>query len=432
MFKDAASHWVFESAVFLPFYKDLKQIYPNLIVYIDGFKTYKRLFCEYFNVPYTSTFVSGATVIIPEQITSLVDNANVEKYKLLLDSFWEEFERLRNRPIDNPLLIMPRQKLENYKNNDREIAMDAFINCVELCRKTHAILNTDTITMLEDQANIVAKSSTIVLCAGAALHINSLFAKGKTIYVVGEPDMMAQSNKFVKAKLLLEKAMECNTIVFGNQQTVMNALIPKIVLFGDSHARFSFEGLDLPHVNLNQSSHTMHRVSRDKALPNFNKNLDTNNAIFLFAFGEIDARCQIYKQLEVGRSLEEIISKLTTDYIDAILQNIQISKKIIITAIIPPTRRHDYESRHGPITHEFPFLGTDEERVKYTGLVNKELKQICEKHKLFYLDPYEYYRREDGTLKYEYSDNCVHVGPAHAGHVISQLKELLFKEKLLL
>jgi len=68
-----------------------------------------------------------------------------------------------------------------------------------------------------------------------------------------------------------------------------------------------------------------------------------------------------------------------------------------------------YEKVHGPITHEFPFIGDDNERVKYTRLMNILLKQQCEINNFVFLDVYDYYSEEDGTLNYELSDKCVHI-----------------------
>ena len=45
--------------------------------------------------------------------------------------------------------------------------------------------------------------------------------------------------------------------------------------------------------------------------------------------------------------------------------------KIIIVGVIPQTKQSDYEILNGPILHEFPFVGRDEDRVRYTNKVNK-------------------------------------------------------------
>ena len=42
--------------------------------------------------------------------------------------------------------------------------------------------------------------------------------------------------------------------------------------------------------------------------------------------------------------------------------------------------------------------------------VNKHIEENCINHNFIYFNPFVFYTREDGTLKYELSDNCVHLG----------------------
>jgi hypothetical protein len=77
--------------------------------------------------------------------------------------------------------------------------------------------------------------------------------------------------------------------------------------------------------------------------------------------------------------------------------------------VIPPINQTEFESLNGPITHEFPFVGSDEDRVRYTLKINRFLEQKCIENDYLYFNPYDYYTRTDGTLKYEYSDKNVHL-----------------------
>lgn len=83
--------------------------------------------------------------------------------------------------------------------------------------------------------------------------------------------------------------------------------------------------------------------------------------------------------------------------------------KIIIVGVIPPTQQNDYEILFGPILHEFPFMGSDEDRVRYTFKVNKLLEELSNKNNFIYFNPYNYYTRDNGTFKFEFSDNNVHL-----------------------
>ena len=73
------------------------------------------------------------------------------------------------------------------------------------------------------------------------------------------------------------------------------------------------------------------------------------------------------------------------------------------------TKQSDYESLNGPITHEYPFVGTDEERVRYTSKMNKLLEEKSIENGYIYFNPYSYYTRLDGTLKFDFSDSTVHL-----------------------
>lgn len=173
------------------------------------------------------------------------------------------------------------------------------------------------------------------------------------------------------------------------------------IIIGDSHADFCTRKLDKKNVIVNSvPSITMHRIGRDKVLF-LNPILINKNNNYIFFFGEIDCRCHIYKQLKLNRSLEEICDTLTTNYINSIKLNIPKYKKIIISCIVPPVNILNYKILHGEFEENFPVpvLGTDEERIQYTKLMNKMLKEKAFKEKFLFLDFYDKYIEEDGTLK---------------------------------
>jgi hypothetical protein len=184
-----------------------------------------------------------------------------------------------------------------------------------------------------------------------------------------------------------------------------------IYIYGDSHANACFRNLQLDNINCYESSITMHRIGRDNVIIHFNHDdvLYKNN-IIVVVYGEVDCRCHIHKQIIKGRNEDDIIHDLVTSYIRTIKNNVDNTSKVIIVGVIPPTKRHDFEILHGPITHHLPFMGTDEERVRYTNKVNTLLENLSTIHNFIYFNPYSYYTRSDGTLNYELSDLNVHIG----------------------
>lgn len=132
--------------------------------------------------------------------------------------------------------------------------------------------------------------------------------------------------------------------------------------------------------------------------------------VVVLSYGEVDCRCHIQKQINTGRNEDDVINELVDTYFQTIRNNIPETRKIIIVGVIPPTKQYDFEKLHGPILHQFPFVGTDQDRVRYTWKVNKRLKEHSIAHNYIYFNPYAFYTRDDGTLKYELSDKNVHLG----------------------
>ena len=182
-----------------------------------------------------------------------------------------------------------------------------------------------------------------------------------------------------------------------------------IYIYGDSHACFSFYNLKLEHNNFNCPSITLFRIGRDNIIINFNKNTINENDVIVLSYGEVDCRCHIQRQINAGRNEDDVIHELVDKYFLTIQNNIVKKCKIIIVGVIPPTKQYDYEKFHGPILHEFPFVGSDDDRARYTNKVNQKLEEYSKINNCIYFNPYDYYTRKDGTLKHELSDTIVHL-----------------------
>ena len=183
-----------------------------------------------------------------------------------------------------------------------------------------------------------------------------------------------------------------------------------LYLYGDSHVRFSFKQLPIPHKNYHEPSITMFRIGRDNTIINFNSDEHNSNSIICIVYGEVDCRCHIQRQVDLGKEEDIVITELVERYFITLQNNIRANKRVIIVGVIPPMRRRAYEDIHGPILHEFPFVGTDDARVRYTRKINAMICQLCRQYGYIYFNPYERYENEDGTLQYEYSDQACHLG----------------------
>ena len=189
---DAFAHWIYESAIYLPAYSTLKEMYPSLKLVLSAKKDFKRLFCNYLKIPESDilyTIPEGPNeCLFPSPISSL-------SYKeppppVLHDTYYERFFKLfedcptvPKEPVD--YLIMPRQSKENYTGNERTIEFEAIYNYFKLHpTKSHRILHTDSITDLVDQINELRSAKVIICTDGSALLVNGMFVKNKTILPV--------------------------------------------------------------------------------------------------------------------------------------------------------------------------------------------------------------------------------------------------------
>lgn len=213
------------------------------------------------------------------------------------------------------------------------------------------------------------------------------------------------------------KCIRTNPVDFNY---INGTLIPgNINIYGDSHAMLGFNNFRTVHRNLFEYAITMHRIGRDNQIYNFHPSHNNSNTVFCLIYGEVDVRCHIGKQVELGRLEEDICLDLVKAYFKTIESNIRQYKAIIVTGISPPVDPKDHTHRD-----HVPFIGTNEERVRYTRRMNDLIKEYCSKYRYIYFNPYDFYTREDGCLKYELSDGCLHIGDNR--HFLGQFNALLY------
>ena len=140
-------------------------------------------------------------------------------------------------------------------------------------------------------------------------------------------------------------------------------------------------------------------------ISNFNiKNGDT----ICFCLGEIDCRCHIHKHITNTVSYKDIINNIIDDYFEAIelnVSNLSVKlKNVCVYNVVPPIEKYNTIEND-----EYPYLGTDEERKKYTLYFNSKLKEKCNEKNYIFFDIYNHYTDENGFLKKDLSDNCVHI-----------------------
>ena len=150
-----------------------------------------------------------------------------------------------------------------------------------------------------------------------------------------------------------------------------------------------------------------------------------NDDVVVFCFGEIDCRCHIHRQVDLGRDANQVIRELVDAYIDVITANARRRPKlhIIVCGVVPPRDFESFTRVHGIITHAFPFVGTDEQRVQYTRSMNARLRETSDQYGYVFLDVFADYANSVGILPEQISDGNSHIGDTRA--VQLQLQNIL-------
>jgi hypothetical protein len=184
----------------------------------------------------------------------------------------------------------------------------------------------------------------------------------------------------------------------------------KIYCLGDSHAG-TLSGFSDKISTIPIGPTTMHRVGT-RGLGEylelfFSTGEVTNEGLWVMAFGEIDVRCHINKQItEEGRDEDEVIETLVNNYITYIKT---VHSDIAVMSVVPPVKFYSGTFDESINNPNYPFVGADEDRARYTLKLNNLLIQKCSEENFIYIDVYSHYKDEEGFLIKELSDNEVHI-----------------------
>jgi len=179
---------------------------------------------------------------------------------------------------------------------------------------------------------------------------------------------------------------------------------------GDSHV-----GIFSPYCRLaTLGPATMYSLTTSKLQEYINyllsKNEIDDNSWWIFCVGEIDIRCLFYKQIyELDREEDSVIEILINDYVSN-LQKLNHSK-IILCTVVAPAKTQGFEiQQQNTINSQYPFIGSDTDRNRWTFKINQYLKQICEYKNIKYIDIYNLFKDSYGFLDHKYIDaDMIHV-----------------------
>lgn len=202
--------------------------------------------------------------------------------------------------------------------------------------------------------------------------------------------------------------------------------MPTLLTIGDSHSSDTFRNIHLDMVHIDKrpiGGITMHRVGRDMmSFTDLCAHLVDGDYV-LFCFGEIDIRCHVHRQVCVlGHDIDEVTSTLVKNYFKAISTCTQLPTGARPLVLLPVPPCDNQTCKNNP---DFPFCGTNEERVLYHSKVIKCMREEAPHHNIGLFDLLDAYTGENGLIIPSLSDGNVHIGDTR--HVVPVILSLFNK-----
>ena len=189
--------------------------------------------------------------------------------------------------------------------------------------------------------------------------------------------------------------------------------------FGDSHAQYGFDNIQgVRHHNIGPKlCYSFGKQGLEVLdLKKFSEVQDGH--VVIFAFGEIDCRCHVYKHCDEKTNHAHIIDAIVDSYMTAIDANVRQYASLLPCVLSITPAVHKLEQAETP---NYPFLGNDTERKSYVAYFNQALKKQCAQHKYTFIDVHDAYADAEGYLRRELSDGNVHIG--NPTYIVAALKQ---------
>jgi hypothetical protein len=205
-FDCAFAHWVYESAVYLYYFFELKTEYPELklLVKKNPKRSYKNLFFKALNIHendihwidneeyyhdcktiYKNIPINNICINTNPHYTNTIHIQNKDAFKKLLLQFRDKIMCNLNVTFPNKKkiehLFFPRSKLENNVPNDRIINYDHVYRILQ--GKSYIKYDTINTKNLKDQIELLVSSNHIFLDWGSSMLVNGLFCKNSIILI---------------------------------------------------------------------------------------------------------------------------------------------------------------------------------------------------------------------------------------------------------
>ena len=217
-------------------FKLLKEKYHTIKLIIIGKRIFKNLFFNLFGISdsdiiYQDIYSIENMYIIPNNFTSNIcifpSPISSQHCKSINPTYTEHLIRFctyfKNINIENKYtietLIMPRQKKENYTQNNRTVDFSHILDFYQINNLNHTILHTDDITDINYQITQVRSARNIIVCDGAAFSLNNLLCSNKNFYVINRfSELQGQYYPMVKHIIEILSSFNDNKYFYFNDQ----------------------------------------------------------------------------------------------------------------------------------------------------------------------------------------------------------------------
>jgi hypothetical protein len=230
-FDSAFGHWIYESAIYLTYWSELKRKYPELKILVkqNPQRSYKKLFFNALNIDeddihwleneeindcktvYVNIPSNNICINTKPHYMNTVQVKNITNFKNLILDF-------RNRIMNNlniiypeektiEYLFFPRSKTENYSSNNRITNYETVYKLLE--GKQYTEYDTVNKNNLKEQIELLVSSKNIFLDWGASFCVNSLFCKNSNIFI---SDKMEGQTKYQGYQAFIE--INENNLIF--------------------------------------------------------------------------------------------------------------------------------------------------------------------------------------------------------------------------
>jgi hypothetical protein len=225
-YHSAFGHWVFESAIFLPYVKNFPS--ARLLVNANPKRDYKHLFFNLFDihadmVQYMDNVGNEENIYqnIPKDNICIIirnftwnnkteksrDATSLKLYNELLIKFRQIIDI--HTPKYTEHLFLPRNTTQNYVYNDKVIDYTKIMNL--LSGKEYISYNTMETTDFKKQIALVSSAKNIYLDFGSNYQVNGFFSKQSTIYCINKMEFQLSFPFLAAIVHIIEKE---NTVIY--------------------------------------------------------------------------------------------------------------------------------------------------------------------------------------------------------------------------